>query len=68
VLENNIDTSLVVDFADNTLFAATAIDIPGNNLFEMQTLTPCVGLFQLCFTSFRMGRAQQHRQLPEYGI
>jgi hypothetical protein len=55
VLENNIDTSLVVDFADNTLFAATAIDIPGNNLFEMQTLTPCVGFFNYASRLFAWG-------------
>jgi hypothetical protein len=55
VLDNNVDTSLVVDFADNTLFASVAIDIPGNNLFEMQTLTPCVGFFNYASRLFTWG-------------
>jgi hypothetical protein len=55
VINNNIDTSVVVDFADNTLFAATAIDIPGNNLFEMQVLTPCSSFFNYASRLFAWG-------------
>lgn len=43
VLADNTSTSVVLDFADNTLFAAEAIDIPGNDLFAQRTLGPCLG-------------------------
>jgi hypothetical protein len=55
VIDNNVDTSLVVDFSDNTLFAATAIDIPGNNLFAMQVLTPCAGFYNYASRLFAWG-------------
>jgi len=43
VVNDNSSTSVLVDFSDNTLFAATAIDIPGNNLFAQVVLGPCLG-------------------------
>lgn len=43
VVQDNTSTSVLVDFSDNTLFAATAIDIPGNNLFAQVVLGPCLG-------------------------
>lgn len=45
VINDNTTTSLIVDFADTTLFDATAIDIPGNNLFNLVTLGPCLSVF-----------------------
>lgn len=45
VLNDNTSTSLIVDFSDNTLFSATAIDITGNNLFNLVTLGPCLSVF-----------------------
>jgi len=47
VISDNSTTSVTLDFSDNALFAATAIDIPGNNLFAQVTLGPCAG-----FTSY----------------
>jgi hypothetical protein len=43
-VEDNSTTSVLVDFSDNTLFASTAIDIPGNNLFEMAVIGPSLGV------------------------
>lgn len=40
---DNTTTSVIVDFPDNTLFAAAGVDIPGNNLFALVTLAPCIG-------------------------
>lgn len=45
VINDNTTTSLLIDFSDNTLFGAIAIDIPGNNLFAMVTLGPCLSVF-----------------------
>ena len=47
VVFDNTSTSVTVDFSDNALFAATAIDIPGNNLFAQVPVAPCIG-----FTSY----------------
>jgi hypothetical protein len=41
---DNVTSSILVDFSDNTLFDSLAIDIPGNNLFEMAVLGPCLGV------------------------
>jgi len=45
VVLDNTSTTATFDFADNTLFNATAIDIPGNNLFQMVAMPPCIGAF-----------------------
>ena len=44
VVENNVDTSAQFDFSDNTLFTGIAIDIPGNNLFALQNIGPCLNV------------------------
>lgn len=46
VVADNTTTSAIFDFSDNALAAATAIDIPGNNLFALVVLGPCLGFFQ----------------------
>jgi hypothetical protein len=38
VINDNTTTSAVLDFSDLSLLSATAIDIPGNNLFQQTTL------------------------------
>lgn len=45
VVPDNTTTTVVVNFSDNALLAATGIDIPGNNLFAERVLGPCVGVF-----------------------
>lgn len=44
VVPDNTSLTATVDFADNTLFAADGISIPGNNLFNLVTLAPCLGV------------------------
>src|SRR5665213_1057812 len=44
VIPDNTTTSVTLDFSDVTLQAATAIDIAGNNLFDLVTLGPCLGV------------------------
>src|ERR1700722_4815395 len=41
---DNVTTTVLLDFSDNTLFDSLAIDIPGNNLFEMAVIGPCLGV------------------------
>jgi hypothetical protein len=45
LIPDNTTTSIILDFSDNALFGATAIDIPGNNLFAQVVLGPCLGVF-----------------------
>jgi hypothetical protein len=45
VVPDNTSTSAIMNFSDNALLSATGIGIPGNNLFEQQTLGPCIGVF-----------------------
>jgi hypothetical protein len=43
-IEDNVTTSILLDFSDNTLFDSIAIDIPGFNLFESRVLGPCLSV------------------------
>lgn len=43
-INDNTTTSALVDFSDLTLFNSTAIDIPGNNLFALGVLGPCLSV------------------------
>jgi len=45
VVMDNTSTTATFDFSDNTLFNSTAIDIPGNDLFALQVLPLCLGVF-----------------------
>lgn len=44
VIFNNLDTSITLNFSDNALFSSTGIDIPGNDLFELITAGPSLGV------------------------
>jgi hypothetical protein len=44
-INDNTTTSILLDFSDNTLYAATATSIPGNNLSAQIVLDPCAGFF-----------------------
>lgn len=55
VVNDNTSTSALFDFSDNTLQAATAIDIPGNNLFAQVVLGPCIGFFAYAGRLFAWG-------------
>jgi len=45
VVLDNTSVTATFNFSDDTLFNSLAIDIPGNNLFAMATLPPCLGVF-----------------------
>lgn len=40
---DNVTTSVVLDFSDNTLFAASGIDIPGNDVFNQIVIDGALG-------------------------
>lgn len=63
LVNDNTSTSVVIDFADNTLFAAQGIDIPGNNLFAQRVIGPCLG-----FVSYasRLGVYGEYRRLENF--
>jgi hypothetical protein len=44
-INDNTTTSILLDFSDNTLYAATGCSIPGNNLAAQVVLGPCAGFF-----------------------
>lgn len=44
-INDNTTTSIILDFSDNTLYSATAVSIPGNNLAAQVILAPCAGFF-----------------------
>ena len=44
-INDNTTTSIVLDFSDNTLYAATAVSIPGNDLAAQLVLGPTAGFF-----------------------
>jgi hypothetical protein len=60
ILADNTSTSVVLDFADNTLFGAEGIDIPGNNLFAQRVLGPCLGF---TFYASRIGAWGEYRRI-----
>jgi hypothetical protein len=43
---DNTTLNVTFDFSDASLLAATAIDIPGNNLFSQVTIAPCQGVIE----------------------
>lgn len=60
IINDNTTTTATFDFADNTLFAAAAIDIVGNNLFAQRVLGPCLGF---TFYSDRLGAYGEYRRI-----
>jgi hypothetical protein len=52
---DNTSMSATFDFSDASLLAATAIDIPGNNLFAQVTLAPCQGVIEYADRLFVWG-------------
>ncbi len=44
-INDNTTTSIILDFADPTLYASTACSVPGNNLQQQVVLGPSAGMF-----------------------
>lgn len=55
VVNDNVSTSATFYFADESLLAATAIDIPGNNLFRQVVLGPSLAMFPYAGRLFAWG-------------
>lgn len=68
VIFDNTTTTLDLDFSDNALFAATGIDIPGNNLFAMATLGPVLGFFSYASRLFAWGERNTISNLLNMGF
>lgn len=68
VVADNTTTSAVFDFSDEALFAGTAIDIPGNNLFNLQVLGPCLGFFSYASRLMAWGERNKIQQFVNMGF
>jgi hypothetical protein len=68
VVNDNVTTSAVFDFSDEALFAGTAIDIPGNNLFNLQVLGPCLGFFNYASRLMAWGERNKIQQFLNMGF
>lgn len=67
-INDNITTNAIFDFSDNTLLDSTAIDITGNNLFEMQTVGPCLGVLSYASRIGMWGMANAVPNLVNMGF
>lgn len=45
VVNDNVTSSIIIDFADNTLFQGIAIDTPGNDLFDQRVLAAPIAFY-----------------------
>ena len=65
---DNTSTSVILDFPDNTLFAALAGDVPGNNLFALVTLAPCLGFDAYASRLFAWGEINNVKNVLNFGF
>lgn len=68
VVNNNTDTSATFNFTDQSLLAATAIDIPGNDLFNQVVLGPVLGFFAYAGRIFPWGERNKIQNLMNMGF
>ncbi len=68
VVNDNTTTSAIFDFSDQALFAAAAIDIPGNNLFRQEILGPCLGFFSYAGRMLAWGERNKIQQFRNMGF
>src|SRR5579863_1548270 len=61
-------TSLILDFPDNTLLAALAVDIPGNDLFALEVLGPCIGMDAYASRLFAWGEVNKVQNFLNMGF
>src|SRR5271166_4704950 len=67
-IPDNTSTTATIDIADNTLFAATGIDIPGNNLFAQVVLGPCLGFGAYASRLLSWGERQKIQNFLNMGF
>ncbi len=68
VINDNITTSITLDFADATLFGGTAVDITGNDLFAQVTLGPSIGVIEYAERLFWWGEINKVQNLLNMGF
>lgn len=68
VVNDNTSSSVTLDFSDTALFGATAIDIPGRNLFAQVVLGPVLGFFSYGNRLFAYGEANKVQNLQNMGF
>ena len=68
IINDNTTTSATFDIADNTLFASTGIDIPGNNLFAQVVLGPCLGFASYASRLIPWGEREKVQNLVSMGF
>jgi hypothetical protein len=67
-INDNTSTSALLDFSDNTLYAATAVSIPGNNLAAQVVLGPCSGFFSYASRLLAWGERNKVQNLLNMGF
>lgn len=68
VIADNTTTSAIFDFSDEALFGGIAIDIPGNNLFALEVLGPCMGFFNYGSRLLPWGERNKIQQFLNMGF
>lgn len=68
VILDNTTTSAIIDFADQSLLAGFAIDIPGNNLFRQEVLGPCLGFYSYASRLIPWGERNKIQQFRNMGF
>jgi hypothetical protein len=68
VVSDNVSTSATFNFTDQSLLAATAIDIPGNDLFNQVVLGPVLGFFSYAGRLFAWGERNKIQQFLNMGF
>ena len=61
-------TSILLDFSDNTLYASTAVSIPGNNLAAQVVLGPAAGTFSYGSRLLAWGERNKVQNLLNMGF
>lgn len=67
-INDNTTTSALFDFSDNTLYAATADSIPGNDLAAQVVLGPCAGFFSYASRLQAWGERNKVQNLLSMGF
>jgi hypothetical protein len=68
IFDNTTQGPVDLDFSDNALLAATAIDITGNNLFAQEVLGPSAGVFPFASRMFWFGERNKVQNLLNMGF
>lgn len=68
VVLDNTSTSAVFDFADNTLFAAIAIDVQGRNYFAQVVLAEVIGFFSYASRLMAWGERNKVQRFLNMGF